>query len=107
MIAYEQSFFILLNKGEIIMNNLFMVVVVHHNKETKGSSYKIDLASEKLETAEKRYHARLSEYYDSPTFDFFSCMIIDSFGNVIECKSWKETVEPEPQPEDDRLLSEA
>ena len=89
------------------MNNLFMVLYTHHNKTTGGSAYKVDLASEKLETAEKRYHTLLSNYYDSETFDFFSVMIIDSFGNVIEHKFWSETVEPQPEPEyDNRLLSE-
>lgn len=89
------------------MNNLFMVLYNHHNAETGGSAYKVDFASENLEAAKKKYHALLTNYCDNETFDFYSVMIVDSFGNVILHEWWKETVEPEPQPEDDRLLSEA
>lgn len=79
------------------MNNLlFMVLYVHHNAETGGSAYKVDFASDNLEAAKKKYHALLTNYCDNKTFDFYSVMIVDSVGNVLENEHYSKPVEPEP-----------
>lgn len=86
----------------------YYVWVELHNGETGGYAYpaKPDTFDD-IDEAEKKYHEYLNTYIKYGSLDRVSVMVIDSFCNVLMSRVWAKAYEPEPQPEDDRLLSEA
>ena len=80
-----------------------------HNGETGAEDYQKPDAFENKDMAIKKFHEYISAFVGYGKLDRVAVSIRDSFMNDIEKPYvWVKPVDPEsePEPEDDRLLSE-
>ena len=87
------------------METMYLVTYFRHNKTTGGNSYKVELATNDLREAKKKYHALLGEFSDTETFDFVMCMITDTYGNKID-SAYDEEPKPQPEPTPEETVTE-
>lgn len=78
------------------METMYLVSYFRHNKVSGGNAYKVELATNDLREAKKKYHALLSEYTVGDTFDFVMVMITDSYGNKI-ISEYDAEAQPTPE----------
>jgi hypothetical protein len=59
-----------------------------HNKVNDGWAYKVEGKYTSLDAAKKVYHAQLSNFIDSDTYDQIAVTLTNSYGGTEMSESW-------------------
>lgn len=85
------------------MEMTYFVTDYLFNGDNKGWSYKIELKTNDLETAKRKYHELLAMYIGKAPFTHVCVVLEDMYGNQLYRENWDKAVEPEPQPEPEEI----
>ena len=81
------------------METKYYVDWTSHNSETKAWNFKQTKMFDNLSDAKKEFFAVLGQYIEYGKLDFFTAVLYDSYGRMIDSECWDIRVAPEPTPE--------
>lgn len=80
------------------METKYFVDWISHNSEADAWNYKQTKIFSDLSSAKKEFFNALGTYIAYGKLDFFTAVLYDNFGRMIDSECWDVRVAPEPEP---------